>query len=267
MFRRIFTNLYLLFFMNGFMLAGLIYLRHEDMYERDLFTAIASKIKADLKTEDKDTFLIKSLQMAYNLQHNRQSIFGEAQSITGTDNNSILHSATEDLMAAKGACGSYSIVLARILKANACEVRIGQMKVNGIFGGHIVVETKIKNRWIIVDPSFNLYFKRPDGQLASFSDVSKNWDYYKQQVPPDYVADYKYEDIRYANWTKIPIIMPAIKKVLDITMGKDAADHFSIRPKIIRMHHFLFIICLWIYIPLCILMGWLLLKRRRILKK
>ena len=141
------------------------------------------------------------------------------------------------------------------------------MKVNGLFGGHIIVETKIKDRWIIVDPSFNVYFVRPDGNLASFEDVHTNWNYYKQQVPSDYIADYKYDDIRYTNWNKVPVIMPIAKKVLDLTLGKYTADHFSLRPKLIRIHHFLFIISLWIYIPLCISMSWFLIKRKTGLKK
>ena len=263
--RKIIVNLYFLVFLNGFLFAGLIYLRQEDLYERDLFSAIVTKIKSDLKTNNKDTFLLRSLAMAYELQHNRQNIFGE-QNIVGTDNNSILHSATEDLMAAKGSCGSYSLVLARILKSNACEVRIGQMKVNNIYGGHIVVETKINNRWIVVDPMYNVYFKNPDGSLASFKEVNQNWPYFSKQLPPGYPSSYKFEDIRYTNWDKIPILSTLTKKTINIVIGKEAADTFSLRPKIIRAHHFLFIGLTWVYGLLTLLIIWKFWKRRKALK-
>lgn len=260
--KRIISNLQLLFFVNGFLLASLIYLRKEDLYERDLFIAIVNKIKSELKTNDKDTFLIKSLNMTYYLQERRQEVFS-LNPIYGTDNNDILHSATEDLMAVKGSCGSYSMVLARILKSNACEVRIGQMKVDGKFGGHIIVETKIKDRWIVVDPMFNVFFINPEGHLASFKEVNQNWAFYSKQLPANYPASFRYEGIRYTNWNKIPVIMPIVKKLLDITMGKESADNFSIRPKIIRIHHFLFVIGLWIYFPLTALTFWLYWKRRK----
>ena len=32
--------------------------------------------------------------------------------------------------------------------------------------------------------------------------------------------NYSYEDVRYSNWTKIPVVFPAIKKILDLTIGK-----------------------------------------------
>ena len=237
-------------------MASLIYLRKEDLYESDLFTAIVHNIKADIKTENKDTFIIKSLGMTYKLQHERQNIFG-TQNISNTDNSDFLHSATEDLMAAKGACGSYALVMARILKANACEVRIGQMKVNGQYGGHIIVETKVKDKWIVVDPMFNVFFVKPDGHLASFIEVNQNWAYYSKQLPPDYPTSYRYEGIRYTNWDKFPVIAPMAKKLLNFAIGKESADTFSIRPNIIRMHHFLYIITLWFYLPLTIVTIWI----------
>ena len=52
-----------------------------------------------------------------------------------------------DLMTAKGACGSFSMVLARILQGYQFPVRIAQMKSDGCFGSHIVVEV-LTESWL-----------------------------------------------------------------------------------------------------------------------
>ncbi len=256
--KRIFTNLYFLFFLNGFVVASLLFFLKEDIYEKELFSSIAQKIRNDLGNENKDSFLLRSLHMAYELQVSRQPIFG-AQPIDRESD--FFHSATTDLMTAYGACGSYSIVLARILKANNCNVRIGQMKVNGKFGGHMVVETEINNKWIIVDPTFNVVFIKPDGGLANYKDVHNNWAFYKKQVPANYDTTYKYDGMRYANWDKVPIVLPTFKKLLDLTIGKEKADTLSLRPYLLRAYHILFMFGTFLYIILTVSTLWLIKKR------
>jgi hypothetical protein len=162
--------------------------------------------------------------MTHELLHERQSIFENAY-ISTVDDGISFHSVRKDLMAAKGACGSNSLVLARILQSNNFEVRLSQMLVNNKYGGHIVVETKINNRWIIVDPLYNLYFTNPNGTLASFKDINSNWGFFKNQLPEGYDFNYNYAGIRYTNWNKIPILFPLIKKSLDLIMGKESADN------------------------------------------
>ncbi len=264
MIKKIVTNLYLLLFLNGSLLTTLYFFRAEDLYERDLFTAITTNVKSVLQTENKDTFLVHAVRMTQELLHERQDIFQNAQIATITDGN-YFQSVRKDLMAAKGSCGSNAKVLARILKANACEVRIGQMMANNTFGAHIVVETKINNKWVVVDPLYNLYFKNPDGSLASFKEVHNNWAYFKNQTPPNYDSVYKYEGIRYTNWNKIPVILPLVKKVLDITMGKGKADEISIRPNVLRIHHILFLIGTAFYILLTSFTFWLIYQKWKVL--
>jgi hypothetical protein len=263
MIKKIVTNLYFLVFLNGVLLTSLYFFKEEDLYERDLFNAIVKNVKSSINSDNKDTFLLQSLKMTYELLHERQAIFENAP-IATIDGNFSFYSVRKDLMAAKGACGSNAKVLARILKANDCDVRIGQMLVNNKYGGHIVVETKINNRWIIVDPLYNLYFTNPDGSLASFKQVNSNWEYFKKQVPQGYNYNYNYAGIRYANWNKIPILTPLIKKSLDLIMGKDAADHLSIRPKVLRVHHFLFVFGSWFYAVLSLFTFWLIYKRQKV---
>ena len=122
------------------------------------------------------------------------------------------------------------------------------MKSNGIFAAHNIVEAKSDHGWVVLDPFFNVYFEKPTHQLASFEDVKDNWNYYKSQVPPDYDLNYRYEDVRYSNWTKIPVFMPAIKKMLDLTIGKQRADNISLRTYFLRKYDICFVFVFILFI-------------------
>jgi hypothetical protein len=163
--------------------------------------------------------------------------------------SSVINPATFDLMTTDGMCGSYSRVLARILECNDIPVRFAQMEVNGTFGGHIILEAKLGKDWIVLDPMYDLYFRRPDSRFASFNDVRDNWDYYRQKVPQNYNMNYRYEGVRYTNWNKIPVILPAIKELLYLFLGKQKTDELSLRSYFLRPYHTLFYFTLIIFIP------------------
>jgi hypothetical protein len=99
------------------------------------------------------------------------------------------------------------------------------------------VETKTEKGWIVLDPMFNLAFRDSSGKIAGFKDLQQNWDNYKSQVPADYKPEYSYRDVRYANWKKVPLLTPAIKSTLNFFIGKEKADHISIRPYLLRNYH------------------------------
>jgi hypothetical protein len=229
-------NLYFLFFLNGLLAASLFFFATESGYETELFSAISREIKTELSPGyTKEDYTIKALQTSNYLQERRYYIFGK-QEIGGIKAN-IFHPSTIDLMTNKGACGSYVTVLSRILKSNDIKVRIGQMKVNGTYGGHMIVEANLNNRWVVLDPTYSICFRNPDSSLASFSDLKNNWNYYKNQAPPDYDENYKFEDVRYTNWEKVPLFLPVTKNILDWVLGKEAADGISIRPYLLRNYH------------------------------
>lgn len=234
--RNVFRNLYFLCFLNGILLTSLLYFATESKYETELFSIIAKKIRTQLPpNHSKSAFAIKAMQTAYELQEKRYLMFGN-QEMEGIKAN-ILHPSTVDLMTGNGACGSYSTVLARILKSNDMQVRIGQMKVKGVYGAHIFIETKTENGWIVLDPMFNLYFKKADGQPAGFADLNSNWNYYKTQLPPGYNPEYAYEAVRYTNWNKIPGVTTSIKLILNFVIGKEKADAISVRPVLLRIYN------------------------------
>jgi len=241
---------YALVFVNGFLLASLLYFYSEDSYEKKLFEALASNVNENASGAkiNEETLLLNSLHLTYNLGKNRADIFANKE--INTPKASLIHPVTYDLMTTNGACGSYAYILSRLLNELKIPNRIAQMKVDGLYGGHILVEAKTARGWIVLDGLYDLYFKKADGELASFKDVQNNWNYYRDQVPVSYNHDYSYEAVRYTNWEKIPVVMPVIKGVLALTVGKEEANNFSLRTSFLRKFHLLFEITVFICVAL-----------------
>lgn len=235
-------------FLNGFLLASLFYFRMQSSYENGLFASIKASIDRQVDTDDtQDSIVVKAMHVCYVLMHNRATTFAGAVAL-GPEAD-FFHGTSVDLMTTRGACGSYSLVLARLMEQYRYPVRIAQMKAEGIFGDHNIVEVNTGRSWVVLDPTFNLYFVRPDARLASFSDVQTNWSYYAHQTPKDYNPVYRYEDVRYTNWTKVPIVLPAIKGLLNMAIGRERADTFSVRSLFLSIYTVYFYLTLLLYIP------------------
>ena len=139
LFRQTFFNLYFLAFLNGFLLASLFYFKIESNYERELFLAIQKNIDKKIDLDDtRDSILVKIMNTCSDLLGNRAVVFEGSQELDGIK-ASLIHPATVDLMTANGACGSYSLVLARILQNYHYPIRIAQMKAYGRFGSHNII--------------------------------------------------------------------------------------------------------------------------------
>jgi len=249
-FLRLYYNLYLIIFLNGFFLASTIYFFIESQYEAELFTSIAHKILSDSSSRSNpDSFFKHSMDIANYLVGRRGIVFDNK---IGGIKAEFFHSSTVDLMTGEGACGSATVVLARILKANNYQVRIAQMKVGDTWGGHIVTEVKKNSGWVVLDPLFDFYFKKPDGQYANFKEVSANWDYYKSQVPHNYPPKYNYEDVRYTNWNKYGFIGENIYKSLKMILGNEKANSICIRSYLLRNYNLLF----WVSLLLWMICSW-----------
>ncbi|HEY4156247.1 MAG TPA: hypothetical protein VGM24_12490 [Puia sp.] len=247
MIKRIFWNLYFLTFLNGFLLATLFYFKMEADYETELFQAIRTDVNSKIdRGNSQDSVVVKVMHACHDLLTNREAVF-EGKSLGGVKAD-LLHPTTIDLMTANGACGSFSIVLARLFEGYNLPVRIAQMKAKGIYAAHNIVEVKTNHGWAVMDPLFDVYFVNPGHHLASFAEVQADWEHYRQQLPKGYDSNYRYADVRYSNWTKIPVIFPAVKKILDLTIGKPAADTISIRTYFLRMYDICFGITLALFI-------------------
>ena len=237
-------------FLNGFLLASLFYFKMESFYEDGLFASIKSTIDSQIDADDTpDSVAVKAMSSCYFLMQPRATSF---KGDLGPE-ASVFHSTAVDLMTTRGACGSYSQVLARILESYHYPVRIAQMKAQGIYGAHNLVEAQIGSRWVVLDPTYNLYFVRPDARLASFADVKNDWKFYSRQVPTGYNLDYHYEDVRYTNWTKIPIVSPAMKSVVSLFIGPERTNSFSLRTFFMNTYAVYSYVLLAFYIPILLL--------------
>ena len=246
--KRIITNLHFLMFLNGFLLASMLYFLTQTTYEKGLFSSIKSYVDAGIdKNDSSDSVLVKSMNVINWLLNDRAPAFQKLDH-TGPE-NTIFHSTGVDLMTTSGACGSYSSVLARVLELYHYPVRIAQMEANGSPAAHMIVEAYSNGRWVVLDPTFNIAFVTPDHRLATFDEIHQNWNYYSKQTPTGYNPIYRYENVRYANWTKVPVVMPAIRKFLSLTIGEQNTAHFCIRT------HFLDIFSVYYYLLLVMEAG------------
>jgi hypothetical protein len=248
---KFFYTGYSLVFIIGFLVSSLFYFHIEDSYEKKLFETLAVYVKDN--TPDtinrEEALLLNSLHVTNLLGKNRAVVFSKEVS---SFKSSFIHPVTCDLTTVNGACGSYSYTLSRLLNELNITNRIAQMKVNDLYGGHIIVEAKTSKGWVVLDGSYDLYFKNANGQLASFNDVQHNWNYYRTQVPSGYNYQYNYAGVRYTNWDKIPVVMPALKSILKLAIGEEAVNELSLRTVFLRKFYMLFqvtaFICLMIFI-------------------
>lgn len=248
--RKVRQSRHTLFFVNGFLLASLLYFYMEDSYEDQLFRAMAQyvKEKSAKQGSTEEALLQESVHVTHYLGQGRAAIFND--NAISALKPSLIHPVTYDLMTANGACGSYAYILSSLLNRLNIPNRVAQMKVNGLYGGHILVEAKTAKGWAVLDGSYDLYFKKPDGNLASFADVESNWDYYKNQVPAGYDNNYRYSGVRYTNWQKIPVLMPLAKNILYLFIGKEKTDGLSFRSLFLRKFHILFLVVGVLYLLL-----------------
>jgi hypothetical protein len=246
--KRAFKNLYFLMFLNGFLFASLCYFKMEAAYENGLFLSLKNDIDNKIDADDTpDSVVVKAMHVCNYLMGNRAYMFRDKFMTLKAD---FFQATSVDLMTTRGACGSYSTVLARVLQSFHYPIRIAQMKSGGVFAAHNLVEVETGNGWVVLDPTYDLYFVRPDAHLASFEDVKDDWSYYAKQVPKDYDTAYHYEGVRYSNWTKVPILFPAIKKALNFFLGTQKADTISIRTYLLKVYDISFYITLLLYFPL-----------------
>jgi len=217
-------------------------------YEDGLFDQIVKnavkKNSANIELTDKKKALVL-LDTTYNLLIASEKLFLETQRINLRD--TLFRSYDVDLLEAKGGCGSFSFVLAKLLKTSGIKSRIGQMKCGEEWGCHMIVEANIEDDWVVLDPTYNLYFTKQNNQLATFKDLNKNFIKFKPQVSSDYPALYKYEDIRYTNWDKVPIIFNILKNTLSFFLSEEEVNGISLRLFIMNIYKIFLIFTFIIY--------------------
>lgn len=214
-------------------------------YEDGLYDQIVKNtIAADMNDQQKAILL---LHKTHFLLKPREELFEGEENINLRD--ALFRSSDIQLIDAKGECGSYTHVLGRLLQRAGFEVRIAQMKCGENWGCHILLEANIDGKFVSLDPLYDIAFEKNDGTLASFEEIGQNWDHYKLQAPENYLYRFAYEDVRYTNWDKIPVVMPIIRKILGIFM-KNEIETFSVRSMVLNVYKTYMILLSIFYIGL-----------------
>src|SRR5579872_6479429 len=74
--KRIITNLHFLMFLNGFLLASMLYFLTQTTYEKGLFSSIKSYVEAGIDADDTpDSVLVKSMNVCNNIMNSRATAF------------------------------------------------------------------------------------------------------------------------------------------------------------------------------------------------
>lgn len=216
-----------LLFAGGFLLAGCLFFDLQAGYENRLFASISTEVRSHTVGASDDSIFKAAVHTTFELLEARSKVF--TREATGGFVDNLIHPVSADMMTAEGSCGSYSTVLARLLQSMGYETRFAQMRLSNGTIGHIIIEARARHGWVVLDPRYNLFFTQPNGQLASFDEVAANWPMYAQQVPAGYDPQYNYAGVRYTNWNKIPLLLPALHSTLSLFMPKDQLAHFSLR--------------------------------------
>jgi len=97
---------------------------------------------------------------------------------------------------------------------------------------HVVVEAKLGDRWVVVDPLFDIAFGRPDGRLATADVIRENPDIlWANRARADERYDvwedslYTYQDVRRFPWFMIPKLGEPLYGLVARVAGKARADH------------------------------------------
>ncbi len=195
------------------------------MYSNCIYREIVEHATSPEMTQEHKALAI--MNAAHALLKPRTAFFG------GKDSVSLgpirIFNTSRTVLIFGGACGDACHVLGRALLTAGLEIRLVQMKVGDVYGGHIVMEVLIDGRWVVFDPSCNLSFRNPDGSLATFAEIGDNLPYFQIQAPVIREGNLTFKELRRTNWEKIPIILPAVRMALDWTIGREAREGISLR--------------------------------------
>lgn len=189
---------------------------------------IKKSINKSMTDEKKLTTL---LNITHNFLKDKKGFYQISSKGKINPNNLILKSINGD-----GDCGDYAKILSRLLIRAGIKVRLGQMKCDNIWACHIIVEAKINNKWIITDPTYNLIFKNSNNQMTEFNEIKNNFEYFRSQVPSNYNLEYDYDDMRYTNWEKIPIITVSAAKIISFLKPNTKYHDISLKIYLLNIY-------------------------------
>lgn len=218
--------------LHGFLLAVILCLLIMSSHEDSMYDQIVSSVVSTDMTDQE--IAVRLVEVTHTLLKDNHKVL--AATPINSFRQRYLNSADIQLVSPKGNCGSYAHVLARLLQRANFKVRIAQMECsNKQMGCHIMVDALIDGRFVALDAMYNLYFLKEGGELATYSEVSDDWLAYNKNLPSNYPKYFDYRGVRYANWNKVPIIMPLFKHVLRLFLGAEV-EKISIRPYFLNVY-------------------------------
>lgn len=190
-----------------------------------LDTVVSQSVQPVWADEQK---VIALTSVAHRLLSPRTQFFG--RSLKASFRRTWLRSADSDLVRG-GACGTYAGLLGRLLDAADIDFRVVQLYCEDVdvWGCHIVLEVEVDGTWRSVDPLFNVVFP------VSAEALRDDWIRYRNIVPPEYNPMYDYSNFRYTNWDKIPVLMPALRRMLEL-VSPDTAKTLSVRRHVLDVY-------------------------------
>jgi len=134
----------------------------------------------------------------------------------------------------RGGCGSSSRVLMALLDAAGIENKSLILLDEKGRRVHAVVSALVDGKWAVADPLYGIVFKRRDGTLVSAEELKNDPELFEENVRrnPSYPkAVFRYENFAWMNWNKIPVILPALRWILERTIGEKRTASIA-RPRI-----------------------------------
>lgn len=81
---------------------------------------------------------------------------------------------------------------------------------------HVVVETLVGDRWVVVDPSWHLVFRLPDGRLLTQTEMKDPAVFRAAtQSIPNYPSSYTYERTVHIRLRRIPLVGDFLRRLFD----------------------------------------------------
>lgn len=239
----------------------LIYVGIEWQHENNLFKNIGRMSVTNVGTT-LDTAVVQSAMISiHQVMTSRHALFKDQIELSWKQD--LLPSADIDLMYGAGACGGYSMVLARTLQLLGYQVRIGQLKtLNYGYGGHIVIEyySTVLKHWVMIDPLFLWIPKDKKGEMASIKQVANHWEKFSTTMPKELEASYRFNDVRYTNWARWRGAPKIIYHAVRLIKGTDYADGICLRMYVLSIFPWLFYGIMSTYL---LIVTWAMVKFRK----
>ena len=197
-------------------------------FEEEFIGNLAKCISVN-KAKSADSVIIHSMNIASYIQKRNSEVFRDSKFSSIKIN--LIPPSFSALDYGGGACGSYTLFLARLLKKIGFKTKIVELNVNGNPGGHIALGVETNNKLLLVDPFFNHAFLDSTGNLSDIHEVANNWEkFYSKHLPSGYKPEYNYQaGWHYTNWNKWGLLSESCYKIGSFLLGKNKMDNFSMR--------------------------------------